>query len=228
MKQKMSRSERLRLIAFRNVMERKKLTDNEMAKIQAFKNIQERRNKEIQDWLAKIPKAEKAMRMFLIKKKRKENEDERKQINTVYIPSKKHLLMHNILNFQINDYGALYNSISFRSTYDTIIIQRGYSGAKELYKKKVYKNYFKYTSLFFEDIRVSTNVKTNIFTNFYLFKLKHLKFYKNWNKLIGVMRFTPILLYRLWLFISNKTYRKAIITDRNRIFNHFKSILNHF
>ncbi|RED47046.1 putative nucleotidyltransferase-like protein [Winogradskyella eximia] len=154
--------------------------------------------------------------------------NDRKQINTVYIPSKKHLLMHNILNFQINDYGALYNSISFRSTYDTIIIQRGYSGAKEWYKKKVYKNYFKYTSLFFEDIRVSTNVKINIFTNFYLFKLKHLKFYKNWNKLIGVMRFTPILLYRLWLFISNKTYRKAIITDRNRIFNHFKSILNHF
>lgn len=154
--------------------------------------------------------------------------NKKKQINTVYIPSNKHLLMHNILNFQINDYGALYNSISFRSTYDTIIIQRSYTGIKEWYKSKLYKNYFKYTSLFFEDIVIATNVKTNIFTNFYLFKLKHLKFYKNWNKLIGIIRFSPILLYRLWLFICNKTYRKAIITDRNRIFNHFKSILNHF
>jgi len=153
---------------------------------------------------------------------------EKRKINNVNIPSQKHLLMHNILNFQINDYGALYNSISFRSTYDTIVIQKDYTGNKEWYKNKIYNNYFKYTSLFYQDIILKTNVKPTLFTYFYLFKLKHVIFYKTWNKLLGVTRFIPIFFNRIWIFISNKTYRKAIIKDRNRIFNHFKSILNNF
>ena len=88
--------------------------------------------------------------------------------NNVFIPSQKHLLMHNILNFQINDHGALYNSISFRSAYDTIILQQDYTGTRDWYKIKVFRNYFQYSSLFFMDIKKATNVKTNIFTIFLL------------------------------------------------------------
>lgn len=153
---------------------------------------------------------------------------EKKLRNEIFIPSLKHLLMHNILNFQINDHGALYNSISFRSAYDTIIIQQEYSKVEEWYKSSIFKSYFKYTSLFFNDIKVVTNIKPNIFTYFYLFKLKHIKFYKNWNKLISIRRFTPILFNRIWLFISNRSYRKAIIEDRNRIFVDFRSNLKNF
>ena len=153
---------------------------------------------------------------------------EKKNHNSLYIPNRKHLLIHNILNFQINDHGALYNSISFRSAYDTVTLQRKYSGAKDWYTKKPFKNYFKYTSLFFKDIKVVTSVKPNIFTYFYLFKLKHIKFYKIWNYLISLSRFIPILLNRIWIFISNRSYRKAIIENRNRIFADFRSILNNF
>ena len=153
---------------------------------------------------------------------------EKTQYNDVFIPSRKHLLMHNILNFQINDHGAIYNSISFRSAYDTIIIQQYYTGTRDWYKQKVFRNYFQYSSLFFMDIKKATDVKTNIFTHFYLFKLKHIKFYKTWNKFIGLLRLTPIIFNRIWIFMSNNAYRKAIIRDRNRIYAHFKSILNNF
>jgi len=153
---------------------------------------------------------------------------EKKQQTKISIPSQKHLLMHNILNFQINDYGALYNSVSFRSAYDTIILQKEYSGIEEWYKNNIFKNYFKHTGLFFQDIKVVTNVKPSISTYFYLFKLKHVKFYKNWNKLITLRRFIPIYFDRMWFFMSNRAYRKAIIEDRKRIFADFKSIFNNF
>ena len=148
--------------------------------------------------------------------------------NHIWIPAQKHLLMHNILSFQINDKGALYNSINFRSAYDTIIIQQDYTGTRDWYKIKVFRNNFQHSSLFFMDIKKATDVKTNIFTYFYIFKLKHITFYKTWNKLIGLVRFTPIIFNRIWIFMSNKAYRKAIIRDRYRIYAHFKSILNNF
>ncbi|MFK7833686.1 MAG: nucleotidyltransferase family protein [Winogradskyella sp.] len=154
--------------------------------------------------------------------------NEKRQHNGLFIPSKKHLLMHNILNFQINDYGALYHSISFRSAYDTIILQKTYSGPKNWYKTQPFKNYFRYVSLFFKDIKWSSSSKTKLFTKFYLFKLRHVTFYKNWNKLVKLRRLTPIFFSRTWLFVSNKAYRTAIIEDRNRIYSHFKSIFSNF
>lgn len=150
--------------------------------------------------------------------------EEKKSQAEVFIPSLKHLLMHNILNFQINDHGALYNSISIRSSYDTILLQREYIGAKKWYEEKMVKKYFKYNSLFFKDIKNVTNATPNIFTYFYLFKLKNIKFYKNWNILIKLSRFTPILCNRIWFFISNRAYRKAIIKNRSRIYADFKAV----
>ncbi|WP_225035073.1 nucleotidyltransferase family protein [Winogradskyella sp. SM1960] len=151
--------------------------------------------------------------------------EETRQIASIYIPSQKHLLMHTILNHQINDEGALYNSITFRSAYDTILLLQDYTEPNTWSNQKVFKKYFKYTSLFFNEIRKTKNVKPDIFSYFYLFKLKHIKFYRIWNKLLRLGAIIPILLHRSWLFISNKAYRKAIILDKNRIFTHFMSIL---
>lgn len=150
---------------------------------------------------------------------------DKRQVGTVYIPSQEHLLMHNILNFQINDDGALYNNINFRTTYDTILLQQRYTGPKDWYETKVFKKHFRYANLFFKDLNKAIDVKTNISTYFYLFKLKHLTFYKYWNKLLRLCQLIPLFLNRLGLFLSNRRYRKAIIQDRNRIFNHFTSLL---
>lgn len=152
----------------------------------------------------------------------------KRKMDDIYIPSQKHLLMHNILNFQINDKGALFNSISFRSTYDTIALKLDYNENLNWFQNKIFKQYFKYSSLFFNDIKQWTKAKSNFSTDFYLFKLKHIRFYQFWNKVLTFSSFMPILLKRFFFFVSNKAYRKAIIDDRKRIFKFFKSIFNIF
>jgi hypothetical protein len=142
--------------------------------------------------------------------------------NDISIPSLQHLLRHNILNYQINDNGSMYNSISFRSAYDTISILRKQNTTINLYNKKVFRNYFNLIGLFFKDLSKWTALKTNFTTYFYLYKLKHIKFYKFWNKLLRLGKFFALLLKRIPYFITNKGYRKALFTDRKRICKFFK------
>ena len=148
--------------------------------------------------------------------------------DNICIPTQKHLLMHNILNFQINDKGALYNSVNFRSTYDTIALQHNNTNEIIWDENKYFTRYFNYTSLFFKDFTTAYKAKTSFLTSFYLFKLKHIRFYKFWNKSLVLSSITPLLLKRLLFFLSNKPYRKAIINDRNRIYTYFRSIFNIF
>lgn len=152
--------------------------------------------------------------------------NDKRTYNNINIPSQKHLLMHNILNYQISDFGAMYNGISFRSAYDTIVLLQTYTGSKNWYSERVFKTYFRYVNLFFEDIKISSTKKINLSSSFYLFKLKHPKFYKFWNKLLKLFYIFPILLNRTWLFLTNSAYRKAIILDKNRIYTHLRSIFN--
>jgi len=150
----------------------------------------------------------------------------KKQKNQVYIPSISHLLMHNILNCQINDKGSLYNSISFRPTYDTIIIQKTFDSKPNWYNSKYYKSYFRYSSLFFKDISKKTDLAPNLMTSFYLFKLRNVVFYRFWNRILKISDFLPILHKRLWFFIISKAYRSAVINDKSLIYRHLKSIIN--
>ncbi|REG89950.1 nucleotidyltransferase family protein [Winogradskyella sediminis] len=152
--------------------------------------------------------------------------NEQRYQESIYLPSLKHLLMHNILNHQINDHGALYNNINFRSAYDTILLLQNYPQPNKLYQYNIIKRYFNYIGLFFEEVGMLMDVKSNIYTHFYLFKLRHRKFQKNWNKLLRIGYYIPILSNRFWLFLSNKSYRKAIMTDKKRVFTHLISILS--
>ena len=152
--------------------------------------------------------------------------DKKVSLSNIYIPSKSHLLTHNILNFQINDKGALYNSISFRSAYDTIVLLSDSNVEKTWYSHKIIKSYLCFTSLFFKDTQITTKCTSNFSTYFYLFKLKHIWFYKFWNNLLKLRSITPVLLNRIFLFISNKTYRKAVINDRKRIYRYLQTIFS--
>ncbi|MEO1032028.1 MAG: nucleotidyltransferase family protein [Bacteroidota bacterium] len=147
-----------------------------------------------------------------------------KQIKkSINIPKLKHLLRHNILNFQINDRGQLYHSISFRSAYDSILLLRASNFEALTSKDKLLRNYMNIVGLFFKDIK-SLEPKTNFTTKFYMFKLKHIKFYKFWNRLLNIGYFLQIALGRLLYFFSNSSYRKAVLKDKKRIFRHFKSV----
>ncbi|MBV7269260.1 nucleotidyltransferase family protein [Winogradskyella luteola] len=146
--------------------------------------------------------------------------------NNVSIPSQEHLFNHNILNYQINDYGNLYNGISFRSIYDTISLQRRQKMDITTYKNRVFKKYFRLAGLFFEDIQKMSGLKTNFTTAFYHYKLRHRVFYKFWNRLLKLTHFFTILLKRIPYLLTNKAYRKALFADRRRVYNYFISILN--
>lgn len=151
---------------------------------------------------------------------------EKQTQHKVPIPSMDHLLRHNILNYQINDNGKLHNSISFRSAYDTVVLLRQQDFKKGKYRDSVFKSYFNITGLFFEDIGKTFDVRTNFSTAFYRFKLKHLKFYKFWNKALNLFNFLGLLLRRVPFFVSNQAYRKAVFNDRKRVYKYFKSVLN--
>lgn len=149
----------------------------------------------------------------------------KRQQAKINIPSIKHLLMHNILSFQINDNGALYKSISFRAAFDTISLLRINATDLNWNLNKYFTNYFKITGVFFKALKTKRLKTFDYSKSFYLFKLKYSQFYKIWNKCITLISLIPILFRRMLLFLSNKSYRKAIINDKKRIYVHFKSII---
>ncbi|WP_299519996.1 nucleotidyltransferase family protein [Winogradskyella sp.] len=142
----------------------------------------------------------------------------------ICLPSLAHLMRHNVLNYQINDKGKLYNSISFRSAYDSIILSRKLSFHIDTNDDKTLENYFNILGLFFKDLKPLGSRKT-FMARFYLYKLNHIKFYKSWNRLLNLTYYLRIFLGRVPFFFSNKAYRLAVLNDRRRIFKYFKSVL---
>jgi hypothetical protein len=151
--------------------------------------------------------------------------DHKLNMNEVYIPSVTHILKHNILAYQINDNGYYYNSISFKSGYDTIRIQRQHDISLDYFAGKIIKQYLNLLALFFVDLRQNYNYQSNFITNFYVFKLKHLRFYKSWNKLLSLVNYSIVIFNRALLFLKTKSYRKAIIRDRNRVYKNFITVI---
>ena len=150
---------------------------------------------------------------------------QKRNIDHIYIPSQDHLLLHNILNAQINDNGALYRQINFRSAYDSISLLRNYKDHFRFIKHRYIQNYFNITGLFFKDITIKIPIQSNSSTAFYLFKLKHLSFYKFWNKIIYSYDTSSILLNRTYVFLTHAPYRKAILKDHKRVSKHLKSLI---
>jgi len=149
---------------------------------------------------------------------------QKKMYNKIYLPSTTHLMRHNILNYQINDNGDLYNSISFRSAYDSIVLLKQIDFEQAVNDNKLLKNYINIIGLFFKDVQ-KLKPKKSLKARFYIYKLKHIRFYKAWNKLLNLNRFFRIVVGRILFFFSNKLYRKAVLNDRVRILKYFKSVL---
>lgn len=141
------------------------------------------------------------------------------------VPSKAHLFYHNVLNSQVNDKGQLYQNMSFRSAYDSIILLKLIDPndiAKALKTKKI-KSYLERLSLFFDDLKLEQNIKPTVFTKFYLFKLKHKKFHIFYDKILNLVSFIWIVFGRFYLLLTSSKYRKAVLADRKRVFKHLKN-----
>ena len=143
-------------------------------------------------------------------------------INGVALLSKSHLARHTILNYQINDHGSVYNSISFRAAYDSIVLLEKLNNPILIEKDKKITAYFNVLAIFFEDVP-KAYASTNFTTRFYRFKLRNLKFYKFWNKTLKSYIYMNIVLKRIPMLLTNKAYRKALFRDRKRVLELIKS-----
>lgn len=145
--------------------------------------------------------------------------------NKVNVPDPNRLMRHNILNYQINDQGRYYNSISFRSAYDSLVIQRKNEFDISQLQTKIFKNYYDILGLFFCDIKAN-NSKKSLTARFYLFKLKNIGFYRFWNKLLRTLYYLSVVIGRIPKFLISRSYRQTAIKERKRIFQHLRAVLS--
>ncbi len=150
----------------------------------------------------------------------------RRKINDISVPSDRHLLKHNILNHQLEDKAYWYNFINFRSVHETIVLWQKNSNYKSEFSKNIYNSYFINMSHFFSDIKTVAGRKFRVKSQLFLIKLKYKRFGNIWNKSLDLFYFFRLITYRSIPFILHRSYRNAIINDRKRIFDHFKSIIH--
>ena len=144
------------------------------------------------------------------------------------IPSANHLLIHNVLNFQINDLGTFYNYIGLKNCFDSIVLlpHLNKEEKEKTFQNKHIANNFNLGSQFFNEIPKPPNsLKLRCNNKIYHLKNKY-KTFSRWHyKSLSYLDFSKLLLHRLWFFIINKNYRKDILNDKERIKEFIKSKL---
>lgn len=144
------------------------------------------------------------------------------------IPSVKHLLIHNVLNFQINDHGSYYNYIGLKNCFDTLVLlpHLNFSDKENLFINKHIVNNFNLGSLYFNDIpKPKKGLKVKYNTTIYYLKNKYKSFDKLHYKALSYLALLKLILHRTLFFLLNNDYRKDILNDRARIKAFIKSKL---
>ena len=146
--------------------------------------------------------------------------------NNVFVPSAQHLIVHNILNHEINDEGYRYHRMNFRSVYDTLILHKNNSLdqllghiTKELCNNKYVCNHFKKTNVFFNDFKNEYS-KQDKFFRFWLNnpQLNHIRirFLKN-------SFFVQHIINRFVFILTNRNYGYDLWNNRYRIISILKA-----
>ena len=142
------------------------------------------------------------------------------KIGGVFIPSFKDLLVHAVLNFEINDYGYYYNYLGLRNTYDALKLSEKLSN-KELEvinRNLYYVSFFTKVSQYFQpQWQDQRSLSAKLSTKFYLLKQKNRLIRTLTYKFLNIWQFGRIILKRFFLFIRDSDYRKEVIKDRKRI-----------
>ena len=152
-------------------------------------------------------------------------------VNGINICDPKHLLIHVILNYQINDYGYYFNNLGLRNAYDCFVLldHSNELDLKQMYNQKYIGNFFDKLSIYFI-IEKFTNNKVSSYwlKNTFLIKQKYVFFKRLSFWTFDMLKFLGILVNRSVLFMSNSDYRKGFIADRKRIFKTLNKRLNPF
>jgi len=145
---------------------------------------------------------------------------QKQEVNSVLIPSYKDLLVHAVLNFEVNDHGHYYNYLGLRNTYDSILLMERISKAYilNLQSKKHIRSFFEKAEVYFSVFEINSGrgvfqYRKKIFVLKQKSKLMSVASYK----LLNIFQFGALISDRLFLYIKNPTYRKAVLKDRKRI-----------
>ena len=139
----------------------------------------------------------------------------RKDSDGFYIPSKKHLWQHAILNWQYNDSGMARNALAFRSVMDVLYLESKDELVKLKTAPKAIKHFYCLLSMYYDS-----------YLTYYPFsKLRYkwqlsYKLYDNLNNLYFRVHY---LLNIGFLRLGSKTYRKRVLNHPKIL---WKRILN--
>ncbi len=153
------------------------------------------------------------------------------EICGVFIPSYNDLLVHAVLNFEVNDYGHYYNYLGLRNTYDAILLMERIPEEyiENIQSKKYIKLFFAKAEVYFSVFEInhkgsSFHYRKKLFILKQKSKLIAIIVYKSLN----IFHFGALISNRLLLYIKNPAYRKEVLNDRKRILKLIKGKIESF
>ncbi|MBU2927597.1 nucleotidyltransferase family protein [Winogradskyella psychrotolerans] len=138
-------------------------------------------------------------------------------INNIAIPNTKYFSLHIMLNWQLNDRGHYYNTISLKSIYDFIILNsdKSQESIKSIMSLKYGQSYLALASYYFQDY---SNITCNRYMSYRIGIHKLLSKYKWLNILVYFLKYnTNYIGNRLYLIATNKSYRKHLIQKKIKL-----------
>ena len=145
-----------------------------------------------------------------------------KHKSKVYLPNKYDLWKHIILNWQYNDYGMLYNKISFRSILDISYLEKDNYLKPFKKQKKAIRRFYYLMSVFLPRIYVHYSYYKSIFK----LQSSYPRFGKIYHSLCKLSFLINLILKRLILFFSDPKYRKVILKNPKIIILKIRNFLN--
>lgn len=152
-------------------------------------------------------------------------------INDIAICSDADLLVHTILNFQMNDYGYYYNYLGLRNAYDALVISEKIPeiALKQLASQKYMRSFFDKMSVYFN---LSMSRKKSLFqsinTQFFVLKQQYKFLSKTSYFILNGIKTLGIYFNRLFIMLTNPAYRKESFKDRKRILKIIKEKIKPF
>ncbi|NRB60118.1 MAG: nucleotidyltransferase family protein [Winogradskyella sp.] len=149
----------------------------------------------------------------------------KEKVNDIFVPNHQHLIMHNVLNHQLNDDGYYFSTVNFRSSHESIRLLQIEPIKHEQYNDTFIQSYFNLIGIFFKDEVLHLYATKNLRITFALQRLKYPTLNHLYFKILKWWRFIHIIINRSILFVKNSSYRKAILKDRRRISAHLLSFI---
>lgn len=149
-------------------------------------------------------------------------------INGLAICSDSDLLVHTVLNFQINDYGYYYNYLGLRNAYDALILLNKVpiSQVNPLLTQPYMRSFFDKMQVYCKlNMQNKKTLWRGINTRYFVLKQQYRLLSKTGYFILSFMSSLGIIINRFFVFLGNPAYRKASLRDRKRILQLLKKRL---